>query len=68
MILAYTVIMTKSSQDIISGVSKLDDLLVVSVFQRKKKKDEVKRISSASFIPSNSRDSSGKEITRRSAG
>ena len=34
--LPLTVIFMKSKQDILSGVSKLDDLLMVSVFQKNK--------------------------------
>ena len=34
--LPFTVIFMKSKQDILSGVSKLDDLLMVSVFQKNK--------------------------------
>ena len=49
LLLAFTVILAKSQQDIISGISKLDDLLVVSIFQRKKKRDEMQRDSSAAY-------------------
>jgi hypothetical protein len=34
--LPFTVVFMKSKQDILSGVSKLDDLLMVSVFQKNK--------------------------------
>jgi hypothetical protein len=49
LLLAFTVILAKSQQDIISGISKLDDLLLVSIFQRKKKRDESQRNSSAMY-------------------
>ena len=44
-LLPITVIFLKSKQDILSGVSKLDDLLMVSVFQKKKVRNDDNRIS-----------------------
>ena len=48
MLLPFTVIMIKSKSDILQGVSKLDDLMRCSVFQ----KDKVKSISISSFTSS----------------
>ena len=59
LILAFTVILAKSQQDIISGVSKLDNLLLVSIFQRKKIRDDSSRGSSALRLASGTSGGSG---------